>query len=182
MQSLISGAIYHVSISIEAKLCLENDPYSPVVPSDTMASQHLTESHPTIYDIDDSGSVFGASNVHHEFPNLSERFLLPSWKEISLPGHKSLSPSDANAQDGSPSNFNCLSRDTLGDGMGDREYESSEDDSEEILERLQESEQLSRDNKAQNAIGDFKHLCISKFSLSIVLVDYMCNNAAINTL
>ena len=123
-----------------------------------MSSQHLTEPHLITYDID--SSAFDAdSNAH----SLSESFSLPSWKEIGLPGqagHNSdtqsflLDGTDAQLEGRSPHNSNCLSRDTLRDNMLDREYESSKDDSKEILERLQESGYLSQKDQAWNAIGE----------------------------
>jgi hypothetical protein len=133
-----------------------------------MAPQHLTEfeTHPTTYDIDDMHS------------NLPESFSLPSWREISLPGHDSLSL-DA------PGNLDLdgQSRDTLGDAL-DGDCESSEDDSEEILERLQESEQLSREDEARMAIGDVtSNILVKVFAQRhIILAEYMGNKMAINTL
>ena len=149
LQSLISSMFDHFSISIKAKLRLGSDTHTPVVLSeDIEASQHLVESHSTTNEIDMSGF-----DVHYD---LSEGFLLPSWKETCLPGHESLLLDDSDAQDGSTGNLDCLSRDTLGDDMVDKEYESNEDDSEEILGRLQESDRLFQEDEAQNAIGDFK--------------------------
>ena len=144
-------------------LYLDNDLPSHVIPSQLehidSESQHLTESHLTIYDIEDAHS------------GSTERFSLPSWRETCLPGHESLLLDDDGTQGGSSGNLDCLSRDTLGDDIVDREYESSEDDSEEILGRLQESEQFAQEDEARNAIGDIRCSC-SEFSLSIALVKY----------
>jgi hypothetical protein len=100
----------------------------------TSSSQHFTESYPTIYDNDD---------VHF---SSSESFSLPSWRENCLPGHESFSL-DA------PGN---LDLDILGDDIVEREYESSEDDSAEILERLQDLEQFSQKDETRNAIGNLE--------------------------
>jgi len=165
LQSLISSTTYYFSVLIEAKICLDNL-RSQVVPSERMASQHLTEPHSTTYDIDES--VFDASNTHSTSFELGG-FSFPSWRETGLPGHENLSLDNANAQHGSLGHLDYLSRDALEGDMVDRVYESSEDDSEDILERLQESEWLSREDEARNMIGDFKCSCILDFLLSIIL-------------
>ena len=121
-----------------------------------MISNHPTESQPITYGIDKPESY--ASNA---YPDASKSPFLPSWKEIGLAGHDShetLSLDDIDAQDGSPSNL------TL--GVVDIKHESMEDDSEDILERLQNSlESLSQVNEARNvAIGNFKCLYISCFT------------------
>ena len=138
------------SVAIKAGLYLGNDSHSMAIPSEHIASQHPTGSCPTTHDIDES--AFDTSNIHS---NSIESFSIPSWKEIGLPGHESLSRplNDADDLDGSPGDLDHLLSDTFGDDMVGGEYESCEDDSGEILERLQESEQLSREDEARGAIG-----------------------------
>ena len=157
LQSLLSGMVYCFSISIEAKLCLDNDWRSQVVPSEQITAQHVTESHPndpTTYDIDEY--VFDAHS------NSLEHFSLPSWKEISLPGHEHRLPDGADDLEGSPSDLDCLLRDTVGDNMADGEYQLSEDDYDEIL-----SEPLSREDEARDAMGNFKCSYVSSFHLAL---------------
>ena len=153
LQSLIGSMLDHFSVSIKAKLCLDNDSHSPVVPSEHVVSQHPTELNPTTYDVDETMFNSDALNVPS---NSLEGFAFPSWKETCLPGHERHLPEDANDLEGLPSDLNCLLEDTLGNGMVDEEYESSEDDSGEILERLKELQQSSQEDEARIAIGDFK--------------------------
>ena len=152
------------SVAIKAGPYLDNNLHSEstVIPSERIASQHLTGSCPTTHDINES--AFDTSNIH---PSLFESFSLPSWKEIGLPGHESLprSLNDANDLDGSPCDLDHLLSDTFGDDMVGGEYESCEDDSGEILERLQESEQLSREGEARSAIGTVTSTaCLLRFT------------------
>jgi hypothetical protein len=110
--------------------------------------------------------VFDASNT---YSNLLETLSLPSWREIGLPGHERYSLDDTDDLDGSPSDLDCLMtrRDTLGDDTVDQEYESSEDDSDAILDRLQESERLSGEDEARDATGNFKCSYVSGFHLAL---------------
>ena len=158
LQSLIHGMLDHFFVSNKAKLCLDIDSYSSVTPLEYAVSGYPTESYPTTHDVDDL--AFDAPNVAY---NLFESLSLPSWKEIGLPGHGHLSRDDADDLGGSPCDLDSLLTDTLGDDTAYGEYESGEDDSDEILERLQESVQSSEEDNARNAIGNVKCLYVSGF-------------------
>jgi hypothetical protein len=129
----------------DAKQHLDNDSHSPVAPSEPVNVRHLPESHQNADE-----STFDASNAHS---NSLEGFLLPSWQEIDLPGHDNIlfSLEDAGNSDVSPGHPGYLSVDNVRELL-DQGYESSEDNSEELLERLQESERLSREIEGRKAI------------------------------
>ena len=134
----------------DTKQCLDNDSHPPVGTSGPVDVQNPPESHQTSYNVE---STFDVPNTHS---SSLEGFSLPSWQEIGLPGHDNLlfSLGDAENSDVLPGNLDRLSMDNVGDLL-DQGYESSEDNSEELLERLQESERLSREIEGRKALGKF---------------------------
>lgn len=129
-----------------------DDWHSLAIPVKLIPPQHSTESHPTTFDVDEP--LFNPLGTH---PNT---ILLLSWKETDLPGHEDSLLADT--LDGSADNLNGLSMDGMGDG-----YESGEDDSEEILEKLIESELSRRELEGRKAIGTPDiHIFLSCCSMS----------------
>jgi hypothetical protein len=117
----------------------------------------------TTYDLDTMD--FDDPDAHDE---PFGQFSLPFWKEIELLGHQNDLPflDDLVSPDLTHDTLGGLFMDSL-KGAAVAGYESSEDNSEELLKRLQESEELNREQECWKAIGNYcVHVFCNFYSIS----------------